>query len=166
MKTISTLFLSLIFMSGVLAQSEKRASPMQSTKATVGDAEISITYSSPSKKGREIYGGLVPFDKIWRTGANEATVFTTSQDIRVNGQDLAAGTYALFTIPGEENWTIIFNKNAKQWGAYNYDKSQDALRVTAETEEIEETEAFTIEAMDDGHIYLDWDTTRAVLEIE
>jgi hypothetical protein len=113
------------------AQTKPMPSPRDSVSANIKGAAITINYGSPSVKGRKIYGGLVPYDSVWRAGANEATVFTTNKDITVQGHKLPAGSYGFFVIPGATSWTIIFNKVAKQWGAYKYDKAQDALRVTA-----------------------------------
>ena len=104
-------------------------SPRDSVSATVHGAKISINYGSPAVKGRKVFGELEKYGKVWRAGANEATVFTTSKDIMVQGKPLPAGTYGLFAIPTETTWTIIFNKVAKQWGAFKYDESKDALRV-------------------------------------
>jgi hypothetical protein len=101
---------------------------------TVGLTDITIDYSRPAVKGRAIWGGLVPYDKVWRTGANEATQISFSDDVTINGQPLPKGTYSLHTIPGKDSWTIIFNKTAKQWGSFNYDAAQDALRVTTKPE--------------------------------
>lgn len=121
---------AMLFSVFAIAQDKSMPSPRDSVSAKVNGATITINYGSPSVKGRSIYGGLVPYDKVWRAGANEATVFTTDKDIMVEGKKLAAGNYALFTIPTATTWTIIFNKVAKQWGAYKYDEAQDALRVT------------------------------------
>jgi hypothetical protein len=101
---------------------------------TVGLTDITVDYSRPAVKGRAIWGGLVPYDKVWRTGANEATQISFSDDVTINGQPLPKGTYSLHTIPGKDGWTIIFNKTAKQWGSFNYDAAQDALRVAAKPE--------------------------------
>lgn len=106
------------------------ASPRDSVSGKVGSANVSINYGSPSVKGRKIWGDLVPYGKVWRAGANEATTFTTDKAIKVEGKELAAGTYGLFVIPNENEWIIIFNKTAKQWGAYEYKDKDDALRVT------------------------------------
>ncbi len=132
-----TLLLSavcVLFLAGTAhAQQDKsqRPSPPTTASSHLGEAKIVITYGSPAVKGRSIWGKLVPYGKIWRTGANEATTFEVSTGIMVEGQKLPAGRYALFTIPGEESWTFIFNKDADQWGAYNYDESKDALRIEA-----------------------------------
>ena len=108
---------------------KKTESPRDSTSGKIGKANIFITYGSPSVKGRKIWDALVPYGKVWRSGANEATTFKTDQDIYVEGKLLAAGTYGFFTIPGEKSWTIIFNKISKQWGAFKYDMKEDALRI-------------------------------------
>lgn len=109
----------------------KRPSPPAKVSETIkSGAVITIDYSQPSVKGRTIGKDLEPKDgKVWRTGANEATVFEASKAVKVEGKDLPAGQYALFTIAGAGEWTIIFNKTAKQWGAYEYKEADDALRV-------------------------------------
>lgn len=106
-----------------------RVSQKATVTQTVGLTDVTITYSRPGVKGRTIWGDLVPYDQVWRTGANEATTFQVSQDVKINGQALPAGTYSLHTIPGKTQWTVIFNKTADQWGSYEYDQKQDALRI-------------------------------------
>jgi hypothetical protein len=106
-----------------------RPSPKASVMQVLGTTEIVITYSRPAVRGRVIWGDLVPYDKVWRTGANEATTFQVSADVRVEGQKLPAGLYSLQTIPGKAEWTVIFNRNAKLWGAYDYKPEDDVLRV-------------------------------------
>ena len=105
------------------------ASPTAEFKQTVGLTDISIVYSRPGVKGREIFGDLVPYGKLWRTGANMATKITFSEDVKIEGETLAAGSYALFSVPGEDEWTLIFNTNVNQSGTGSYDESLDALRV-------------------------------------
>lgn len=122
--TVLALFVSL----SSIAQ-KQMASPRDSVKGKIGSANVSINYGSPSVKGRKIWGDLVPYEKVWRAGANEATVFSTDRPLTVEGKNLPAGTYAFFVIPGEHEWNIIFNKTAKQWGAFKYDSKEDALRV-------------------------------------
>ena len=109
-----------------------RVSPNASITQTVGVTTVEVTYGRPSTRDRDIFGGLVSYGEVWRTGANEATVVDLSTPASIGGETLPAGRYALFTIPGEDEWTIIFNETADQWGAYNYDESKDALRVTTE----------------------------------
>jgi hypothetical protein len=98
-------------------------------KQTIGLNDVTITYSRPGVKGRKIWGGLVPFEKVWRTGANAATTIQFTEDMLVEGQPLPTGTYSLHTIPGEKEWTLVFNKEANQWGSYSYDAAKDAVRV-------------------------------------
>lgn len=106
-----------------------RPSQSATVTQTIGLTDVSVVYSRPGVKGRVIWGSLVPYDTPWRTGANEATSFTCSEDITVEGQSLAAGTYSLFTIPGHETWTVVFNREKDLWGAYTYKPESDALRV-------------------------------------
>jgi len=111
--------------------------------------EIKVEYSRPYKKGRNLFGNnesLIPYGKVWRTGANEATEISFNKDILVLGQKLKAGTYTLFTIPNDVSWTIIFNNELDQWGAFTYNESEDILRVKAASLLVpNETETFTID---------------------
>ena len=140
MKPYSLTFMCLIFLSvltaNVTAQADKstRPSPPMEVKGKLQGAQVNISYSSPSVKGRTIWGDLVPYGKVWRTGANEATTFETDKDIVIHDQKLPAGKYALFTIPGETEWTWVFNSVWDQWGAFKYDQAKDALRVKAKPE--------------------------------
>lgn len=110
------------------------ASPAATATGTINGANLSIKYSSPSVKGRQIWGALVPYDKVWRAGANQATVFETDKDIRVEGKPLPAGKYSLYAIPGEKEWTIILNSQTGQWGITRQgetteDPAKDVMRV-------------------------------------
>ncbi len=122
-----------------------------------------VTYSRPVKNERQVFGKLVPFGQVWRTGANEATEITFFQDVMFGNDVLEAGTYALFTIPVKDEWTIIFNKDLYYWGAYSYQETQDVLRIKAPTSSLDEPiEAFTIQfgKTDDSVLmYLAWDKT-------
>ena len=139
----------------------KRPSPPATTSATVDGTKVVIDYSQPSLKGREIFGALEPYGQVWRTGANEATTFMVDKAVKINGQALPAGTYGLFTIPGKDEWTIIFNKTAKQWGAFKYEEGQDALRVKVKPEPLTTpVEKFTIMAANSGEVTLKWDKTQ------
>lgn len=128
-KQITMLFIAVLSVSAMSAQDKKPLSPPVTATGNINGANITIHYSSPSVKGRAIWGGLVPYDKVWRAGANDATTFTTDKDIMVEGKKLPAGTYAFFVLPQNDGITIIFNKEAKQWGAYNYKEAKDQLRV-------------------------------------
>ena len=123
--------------------------PMPSPKAgvtqRVGVTDFSVSYSRPGVKGRVIWGGLVPYDKPWRTGANRATTLTVSDEIEVEGKKLAAGTYSIVTIPGKESWTVAFNRDLDLWFRTDYDEKKDALRVAVRPVTLTEAvESFTI----------------------
>lgn len=137
-KTITNPFLlfilSLFF--SFTATAQKIESPRDSVSGKIGQATITVNYGSPSVKGRKIWGDLVPYGKVWRAGANQATTFTTDKAIMVEGKALPAGKYSFFAIPTEKDWTIIFNKVANQWGAYDYKQADDALRVTVKPSKI------------------------------
>ncbi|GAA4334944.1 hypothetical protein GCM10023149_42590 [Mucilaginibacter gynuensis] len=142
------------------------ASPRDSVSAKAGKANISINYGSPSVRDRKVWGALVPYAQVWRAGANEATVFTTDKDIKVEGKVLPAGTYGFFTIPGEKEWTIIFNKVAKQWGAYKYDEKQDALRVTVKPVEKSEKSERLVYAVNSKGFNLTWDKLSVPVSVK
>jgi hypothetical protein len=135
-KRLLVVFTALILSIMVSAQTDKsnRPSPPATASGKIGGATITISYSSPSVKGRQIWGGLVPYGKAWRAGANEATVFQTDKDIKVEGKSLPAGQYSLFAVPGEKEWSVIFNSQTGQWGIKrggdaNRDAAKDVLTV-------------------------------------
>ena len=150
----------------------KKHSPEDTVNFNKGDLELTVFYNRPSKKGREIFGALVPYGKVWRTGANEATTFETNKDILINGQSLPKGKYSLFTIPGAKDWEVIFNSEMYQWGVKRggiaaIDRKYDALIAkvpVAETTAV--TELFTI-SFDDGSgaLILAWDKTKIEIPI-
>ncbi len=146
------------------ANNETRPSPNASVSQTIGTTEVTITYGRPGVKGRQVFGGLEKYGNVWRTGANEATVIAFSNDVTVDGQPLPAGAYALFAIPTEGDWTLIFNKQAGQWGAFDHDSAQDALRVTVTPEPGPKQEwlAYYFEDLSDtsAKAVLHWDTVR------
>lgn len=119
-------------------------SPAASVSQDVGVSNVTITYHRPSVKGRQIWGGLVPYDKIWRLGANEATTLEISHPAKVGGKDVAAGKYALFAIPGEKEWTFILNSVPNQWGTYYRDEAKDVAKFTAAPQAAPMTESLTI----------------------
>ena len=163
LRIVSILTLSLLVTFSAFAQKDKskRKSPPAQVTQDVGDATVTIDYSRPSKKGREIFGGLEDYGKVWRTGANESSWIQVSADVEVEGQTLAAGKYGLFTIPGKDQWTIIFNKNWDGWGAYEYKESDDVLRVTVDAGSTDDVvEMFTIEIADNGDVSMSWDQTK------
>jgi len=147
-----------------------RPSQKSSVTQTVGLTDVTITYSRPGVKGRAIWGELVPYDKVWRTGANEATVFTVTDDVTINGQKLPAGTYSFHTIPSKDEWTIIFNKDDGQWGSFQYDEKKDALRVKAkpQTAEMQEWLSFSFPdlKMNSAQVALRWEKLMVPFTVE
>lgn len=129
----------------VAQENKTPASPPASASGKIGAAEVTINYSSPGIKGRAIGNEIAPYGKVWRTGANAATKVTFTKDVTIEGQPLKAGTYSLFTVPDQNEWVIIFNKTADQWGAFKYQESEDALRVKVKpTTSKENNERFKI----------------------
>jgi hypothetical protein len=147
------------------------ASPASTLKQRVGLTDIEVIYSRPSVKGRQIFGGLEAYGKIWRTGANSATKISFSTPVKLNGTPIAAGTYELFTIPGETEWTIIIHKDSSQWGAYKYDEKNDVARFKATPVKLTEpVETFTIDFNDlrneSATLALTWEKTRVPITLQ
>jgi hypothetical protein len=148
------------------------ASPACTIKQRVGLTDVTVDYSRPGAKGRTVFGGIVPYGTVWRTGANFATKVTFSTPVKLEGHDIPAGTYSLFTIPGTNEWTVIINKNASQWGAFQYDPSDDLVRfdVTPGTVADAPVETFTIDfnqIRDDSAVLtLDWDKTAVPIKLQ
>lgn len=138
-----------------------RPSPKASLMQHVGLTEITINYNRPGVKGRAIWGALVPYDKVWRAGANEATTIEFGSDVWVNGSKLSKGLYSLHAIPGASEWTIIFNTVAEQWGSYSYDAAKDAVRLTVKPEAADHREWLTFEipemTTDTAKIVMRWE---------
>ena len=160
---------ALSFASSARAEEKKRASPHADVSASLGGKKITISYGRPYVKGRAIFGGLVPWGQVWRTGADEATTFTTEGDIVIGALKVPKGEYSLFTVPTEKEWTLVLNKTAKQWGAFKYDAAQDLGRtpmtVAAAAKPVEQ---FTIELVPAGKqltLKLSWDKTVASVTI-
>ncbi len=143
----------------------QRASPHEKATGKVGAAEITIEYGRPYKKGRQIFGGLEPLGKVWRTGADEATVFTTTANITIGTLKVPAGSYSLFTIPDAKSWTLILNKTVKQWGAFKYEQSQDFGRTAMKLEKAATPlEQHTI-SIEKGVLKIAWDDAVATVAI-
>lgn len=138
-----------------------RPSPPARAITTMGDTDVFITYSQPGVKERTIWGDLVPYNKIWRTGANEATVLSATGDILVNGDTVLAGNYALYTIPTKDKWTVILNTKYEVWGAYDYDESLDVLRFEVEPSvDNEKIERMSFKIDDTGVVEFTWDKLK------
>ncbi|HYC40346.1 MAG TPA: DUF2911 domain-containing protein [Chitinophagaceae bacterium] len=147
----------------------KRPSPPALVKQTLASgATVSIDYSQPSVKGRTIGVDLEPMPaKVWRTGANEATVFETDKDVKVEGKLLPAGKYALFSIVDGETWTFIFNKTWKQWGAFGYKDAEDALRIqVAGTKAVDFSEQLNFQISEVGLVTLNWGDRQVSFRVE
>ena len=148
--------------------------PQPSSSQTItqqfGLGTITLTYSRPNVKGRKIFGYVEPYDKVWRTGANSATVITFSDDVTVEGNKVPAGEYGLFSIPGENQWTIILSKKAKQWGAYTYNQADDYVRFTVKPVKLPRpVETFTLAFENmfptNGELHLLWENTFLAIHL-
>ncbi|MGX1024332.1 DUF2911 domain-containing protein [Psychroflexus sp. MBR-150] len=168
MKTkILSLFIVALCFNSLQAQNFPKVdiSPMDAVIVRTDDGQsfMRIIYSRPQKKGREIFGGLVPYGEVWRTGANEATEITFYEKVTFGGKPIDAGTYSLFTIPNKDKWTVILNKELNQWGAYQYDSSKDVTRIEVKPKSTVanvETFSITSKKVDKGyHLLLGWDDT-------
>jgi hypothetical protein len=153
-------------------QQDKSKRPSPPAKATVdlgGGATVTVDYSSPKVKGRKIFGGLVPYGKVWRTGANEATTFVTTADITVGGKAVPAGSYTLFTVPGEDKWTLALSKTTGEWGTAYPGEDQDLARIDMKVSKLPAlSEDFKISFEKSGmgaEMNVDWENTRASVGI-
>ena len=160
----SVLFLSL----AACSEAQPASPPAKASETNAGGAVITINYGQPSVKGRTIGKDLEPMDgKVWRTGANKATVFEVSRDVKVEGQALAAGKYGLFTLVNGDEWTIIFNKTWDQWGAFNYKEADDALRVKVKggkSDPVSEKLSFTVGK--DGKVTMTWGDKKVEFSVQ
>ncbi len=162
------IFTLLTLVAGVscLSAQDKPTSPSATATGKIGASEIKITYCQPSAHDRKIMDGLVPFGEVWRTGANAATTIQIDKAIKIEGKELTAGKYALFTIPNEKEWTLIINKESNQWGAFNYNDKFDVLRVSAKPSKTPDfVETFNISIGKD-EIVLTWENTRVAFKIK
>ncbi len=196
-RNISVLIIVLV--AAVAASSQvrppvPRASQKASVTQTIGTTDVTITYSRPAVKGRTVWGEppagtpageatlddgrarpkdapIVYYGKLWRTGANEATLFTVTDDVLINGKLLAAGKYSLHTIPGKDEWTIIFNKDDGQWGSFSYDAKKDALRVKTKPQWVAESKELLHFGIDNltenaGTVYVRWEKAKVPFTVE
>lgn len=165
MKRVTFLLLALITTLSA-ANAQSKPSPEATVEGKIGAANVKIVYCQPSARGRKIMGELVPYGEVWRTGANAATTIEFDKPVKIEGKDLAAGKYSLFTIPGEKEWTIIINKVAKQMGAYEYKKEDDVLRVTVKpTKTASMVETFNI-ALGKDDVQMKWENTAVAFKVK
>jgi hypothetical protein len=172
LKTLLLIILAVSLQTGIQAQGLKmpQASTSQTITQAFGLGTVTINYSRPNVKGRKVFGGLEPYGTVWRTGANSATIIAFTEAVKIGGQDLAAGEYGLFTIPGENEWTIIINKGAKQWGAYEYKAADDVLRIKVKSAKLKDkVETFTIQLTDvyptTAKLQLTWENTVVSVDL-
>ncbi|MBL9216083.1 MAG: DUF2911 domain-containing protein [Opitutaceae bacterium] len=178
LRPLLTVFAGSVLATGLFAQTPAApklefpaASPAATLKQRVGITDIEITYSRPSMRGRKIFGGLEPYGAVWRTGADNATKITFSTPVKFGGVDVPAGTYALFSIPGESEWTVILNRVSGQWGSYGYDAANDVARARVKPVALATpVETFAIGIADIGSnsatLYLAWENTRVPVKLE
>lgn len=168
------LLLTYGFLNCGIAQDKKeeqiRISPKAGVMQVVGFTEVNIVYSRPGVKGRKIWDGLVPYNKVWRAGANEATTISFSTDVEVEGKKLPAGKYGFFAIPSDNEWTLIFNKVADQWGAFEYNEAQDILRIKVKPEKsnFHEWLVYTVTKTgeDSAVIALEWENMKVPFNLK
>jgi hypothetical protein len=165
------LFLILVSLTSSAQINTPTSSPSTILTQTLGLTNITLDYSRPSVKGRKIFGDLVPFGKVWRTGANKITSIKFDDEVYVHGSIMKTGSYGLYTIPGKNEWTIIFNRDDKQWGSYGYDINKDAIRFNVQTMQPKEfTEQMNIDLVEftptSTYVSIKWENTEVRFKIE
>jgi hypothetical protein len=176
MKTKQLFLITMLITAGLSYKSIAQVPGLPNPSATqtisqeIGLGNVSVTYSRPNVKDRKIYGGLVPYGIVWRTGANTATEITFSENVKIDGQAVPAGSYSLFTIPGKDEWIIIINKKVKDWGAYTYDEKNDLLRLKVKSTHLaEKQESFTIQFINSttnsADLRIVWDHTAVATKV-
>ncbi len=173
-RVVITLFLAALAALPALAQQSisglPRQSQQQSITQTIGISTVTVDYHRPQVRGRQIWGGLVPYDNVWRAGANENTTIHFSDPVKIEGKDLAAGTYGLHMMPGEKEWQVMFSTNSTSWGSFHYDENEDALRVSVRPQKAPFQEVmqyrFDHITSDGGIVVLHWEELEVPFEIE
>jgi hypothetical protein len=163
-KTVAMTFVAILFTFVAFAQ--QPASPPATATGEINGASITINYSSPGVKGRVIWGELVPYDKLWRAGANAATTIETSKDLKVEGKSLPAGKYSIFAIPGRDEWTMIFNTVPDQSGTGKYDESKDALRVQVKPKKSSEMRERLAYLVEKNAVTLSWENLNVSMKVK
>lgn len=170
MKRIVVGALALMLAGTSFGQKLPRTSPLAEVEQVIGMTEIEIKYSRPGVKNRRIFGEVVPFNELWRTGANERATIEFEDDIKIADIDVKAGKYSILTIPGENSWQIIFSSNTESWGTNDYDEKDNVLivKVTPETAQFTENMMFYFDDVvwDKGNLVLQWEKTKVVLPIQ
>lgn len=169
-KLFATVLLSFSLL-GFSQYNVPTASPREKIEQQFSMTKISVDYGRPGVKGRKVFGELVPFGKVWRAGANSATKITFEQNVNFGGKDVMAGTYGLFIIPTDKEWKIILNKDAQQWGAYQYDEKLNVLEITVPVQKLSDKQEWfeiSLNPMDvhSTDLIFKWDMTKAVVPIK
>ncbi len=164
-KSIFVVLAGMLMSSTIWAQS-----PSATATGKAGGATITVNYNSPFVKGRKIFGGLVPYDQVWRAGANKATTIATDKAISLGGKDLAAGTYSIYITPGEKEWTFIINSQTGQWGVNNdgtttRDAAKDVIKVAAASSKTASLVESLVYAVDDKGLSVKWENTQVLVPI-
>jgi hypothetical protein len=161
MQTMKKIFLLLAFFIATESFAQRK-----SPHDTVSNGNVTVTYGRPYKNNRAVFGGLEKFGKVWRVGADEATTITFKNDVKFGGHNVKAGTYTLFAIPNEKEWTIILNKELGQWGAYGYKKENDIASVTVPITKTDKAiEQLTISIKPDNTVVIGWDDTQVSVPV-
>jgi hypothetical protein len=163
------IFFALSFLSFTTSAQDdkaKRPSPPVTASGEINGKTVTVNYGQPSVKGREVWGKLVPYGEVWRAGANEATTIEFSKDVTIEGKTLPAGKYGFFTIPNTNEWTIIFNKVPNQWGAFKYDATQDALRVTVKPKKSKVFNEKLWYAVNKNSVSLAWENAEVAFAVK
>ncbi len=147
-----------------------RRSPKASVSQTIGVCVVTIEYGRPSVRGRKIFGGLTPYNIVWRAGADEATTISFNHDVKIAGEKVPAGKYGLFMIPQQNSWTVILNRDWNQWGAYNYNDKDDAVRIVVTPQMIVHAEmctySFSEVSKTKGTLNMEWENIRIAILVE
>ena len=165
LKKIHLLTFALLFINFLNAQ-EKPTSTKEVVSGKINGATITINYGSPSVRAREIWGKLVPFNEVWRAGANDATTFETDKELTIEGSKLPAGKYSFFIIPNDKECIVIFNKEAKQWGAYKYKEKEDQLRVTVKQKVADTMAEKLVYTINKDNIVLSWEKWNIPISVK
>jgi len=166
----AVLVLALCVLSSAQQDKSKRPSPPAQAQCKLSDGKtITVDYSSPRMKGRKIFGGLVPFGEVWRTGANDATTFVTTANVSIEGKDVPAGSYTIFTVPEQDKWTLIVNKQTGEWGVpYKYEANELARLPMQASKTSSPVENFTISFNQSGSactLQMSWENTQASVQV-
>jgi hypothetical protein len=165
LKKIHLLTFALLFINFLNAQ-QKPTSTKEVVSGKINGATITINYGSPSVRAREIWGKLVPFNEVWRAGANDATTFETDKELTIEGSKLPAGKYSFFIIPNDKECIVIFNKEAKQWGAYKYNEKEDQLRVTVKQKVADTMAEKLVYTINKDNIVLSWEKWNIPISVK